>query len=316
MTTEQQPYPAATARHSRTTARSGPVRPETARPDSFRPEAPRSETALPEALRAEAPRSQSAPPNARRPEAPRSRTARPEAPRSQTARPAPARSRADRPDAFRPASERSEEGRSEPVRPQRTPRDELHRKPNWLGGLGTALGLSAAGVAFVPDWGFLGWPLAGLGLAAGIAGIVLASKGIMRGLGVALTGTTLAALAALLCGAMALYPSMFGTARAGDLHIPPQPGEKHSVDYVVSSAGGATVRYGTLNDQRTASSPPSTDDWHGLGSFNGGMPILSLTADTANAGVTNQISCQILVDGKKVAENSGTSIALCTANVG
>ncbi|WP_020664382.1 hypothetical protein [Amycolatopsis benzoatilytica] len=203
-----------------------------------------------------------------------------------------------------------------PLRPQQTPQDDLHRKPNWPGALATAFGLSAAAVAFVADWGFLGWPLAGIGLAAGITGIVLASKGSMRGLGIALTGTVLSALAALLCGAMALYPSMFGTARAGELHIPPQSGEKHTVDFVVSSAGGATVRYGTLNDQRTAESPPSTDDWHGHGSFNGGTPILSLTADTANAGVTNQITCQILVDGKKVAENSGTSIALCTANVG
>lgn len=206
--------------------------------------------------------------------------------------------------------------RPSPQAPPRPPQQApARRKANWPGGLGVTLGLAAAGVAFLPDWGFLAWPLAGVGLVGGIAGIVLSSKGTMRGLGVALTGTTLSALAVLLCGAMALYPSMFGTARAGDLHIPPQPGEKHSVDFVVTSAGGATVRYGTLNDQRTASTPPSTDDWHGHASYSGGAPILSLTADTANAGVTNQISCQILVDGKKVAESSGSSIALCTSNV-
>lgn len=200
--------------------------------------------------------------------------------------------------------------------PHRPPQQEPpRRRANWPGGLAVVLGLAALGIAFLPDWGFLAWPVAGVGLAAGIAGIVLSSKGAMRGLGVALTGTALSALAAVLCGTMLLYPSMFGTARAGELHIPPQPGEKHSVDFVVTSAGGATVRYGTLNDQRTASTPPSTDDWHGHASYNGGTPILSLTADTANAGVTNQISCQILVDGKKVAESSGSSIALCTANV-
>lgn len=198
----------------------------------------------------------------------------------------------------------------------RPPQQTLpRRQANWPGGLAVTLGLTAAGVAFLPDWGFLAWPVAGLGLLGGIAGIVLSSKGTMRGLGVALTGTTLSALAVLLCGAMLLYPSMFGTARAGELHIPPLPGQKHSVDFVVTSAGGATVRYGTLNDQRTASTPPSTDDWHGHASYDGGAPILSLTADTANAGVTNTISCQILVDGKKVAESSGSSIALCTANV-
>ncbi|WP_033294452.1 hypothetical protein [Amycolatopsis jejuensis] len=196
--------------------------------------------------------------------------------------------------------------------PQHAPR---RRRANWPGGLAVTCGLGAAGVAFVPDWGFLAWPLVGIGLAAGITGIVMSSKGAMRGLGIALTGTVLSLLAGVLAGAMILYPSMFGTVRAGELHIPPQPGEKHSVDFVVTSAGGATVRYGTLNDQRTASAPASTDGWHGLASYDGGAPVLSLTADTANAGVTNEISCQILVDGKKVAENSGSSIALCTANV-
>jgi hypothetical protein len=75
------------------------------------------------------------------------------------------------------------------------------------------------------------------------------------------------------------------------------------------------VRYGSLNDQRTENAPASTDAWQGQASYNNGSYLLTLTADTRNATVSNEIRCAILVDGKKVAENSGTTIALCTANV-
>ena len=61
--------------------------------------------------------------------------------------------------------------------------------------------------------------------------------------------------------------------------------------------------------------PASTDPWHGEASYNNGSYLLTLTADTRNSNVNNQISCSILVDGNKVADNSGTTIALCTANV-
>jgi hypothetical protein len=75
------------------------------------------------------------------------------------------------------------------------------------------------------------------------------------------------------------------------------------------------VRYGSLSDQRTENAPASTDAWEGKASYNNGSYLLTLTADTRNSNTDNDINCAILVDGKKVAENSGTTIALCTANV-
>ncbi|MBB4687904.1 hypothetical protein [Amycolatopsis jiangsuensis] len=200
-----------------------------------------------------------------------------------------------------------------PADPQHAPRPP--RRANVPGGVAVACGLAAAGVAFLPKHGYVAWLVAGVGLLAGVIGAVLAARGRMRGLAVASTGVVLSVLAALLYGATLLYPSMFGTPRSSELHIPPVSGDSHTVDFVVTSAGGATVRYGTLDDQRTDSAPASTDQWHGHASYDGGAPILSVTADTANGGVTNQISCAIVVDGQTVAENDGTTIALCTANV-
>ncbi|GAA3555843.1 hypothetical protein GCM10022222_44320 [Amycolatopsis ultiminotia] len=200
-----------------------------------------------------------------------------------------------------------------PPNPHYTPHPA--RRANLPGGIAVVCGLAAAGLAFLPKHGYFAWPVAGVGLVAGIIGIAAALRGRMRGLGIASTGVVVSVLAALLYGAIVLFPSAFGTPRASELHIPPVADEAHTVDFVVTSAGGATVRYGTLDDQRTDTAPASTDQWHGSASYDGGAPILSLTADTANAGVTNEISCAIIVDGRQVAENSGTTIALCTANV-
>ncbi|MGW4483327.1 hypothetical protein ACWEOE_05755 [Amycolatopsis sp. NPDC004368] len=199
-----------------------------------------------------------------------------------------------------------------PAPPNRTPPKP---GPNVLGIAGLVLGLVAVGAVFVPDYGYLAWPLAGVALVLGIVGTVRSVRGKAGGRGIAVAAMIVAVVAALLSATVVLFPGVLATSSAGDLHIPPTPGDEHHVDFVVTSAGGATVRYGTLNDQRTESAPASTDDWHGHGSFSGGTPILSLTADTANASVVNQISCAILVDGQQVASSSGSTIALCTANV-
>ncbi|MDT8911060.1 DUF4190 domain-containing protein [Amycolatopsis sp. PS_44_ISF1] len=188
-------------------------------------------------------------------------------------------------------------------------------KPNFFAVVALLCGLAAIAVAFTANLGYLAWPLAGLGLVLAIAGLVQSGRGVLGGRSLAVLALLASVTAALLSGATMLFPTAFGATGSSGLHLPPLSGDKHTVDYVVTSAGGATVRYGTLNDQRTDDAPPSTDQWHGKASYNGGTPILSLTADSSNTGASNQISCTITVDGRVVAENSGTTIALCTANV-
>ncbi|MEU4517737.1 DUF4190 domain-containing protein [Amycolatopsis sp. NPDC024027] len=198
-----------------------------------------------------------------------------------------------------------------------TERRQANAKParNILAIVGLLLGVAALVVTFVPDVEFVAWPLGGIGLILAITGLVQAKKGTVGDRGVAITATTVTAAALLTTAGMLLYSTFFGGGESG-LHLPAVAADKHAVTFQVTSAGGATVRYGSLNDQRTENAPASTDAWQGQASYNNGSYLLTLTADTRNATVSNEIRCAILVDGKKVAENSGTTIALCTANVG
>jgi hypothetical protein len=198
-----------------------------------------------------------------------------------------------------------------------TERRQANAKPgrNILAIVALLLGVAALAVAFVPDLGYVAWPLAGVGLVLAIFGLVQVRKGAVGDRGVAITATVVSVVALLSAGGMLIYSTFLGGGASG-LHVPTVAGDKHTVTFQVTSAGGATVRYGSLNDQRTENAPASTDAWQGQASYNNGSYMLTLTADTRNSNSYNEIACAILVDGKKVAENSGTTIALCTANVG
>jgi hypothetical protein len=198
-----------------------------------------------------------------------------------------------------------------------TERRQANARParNILAIVGLLLGVAALVVTFVPDVEFVAWPLGGLGLILAIVGLVQVKKGAVGDRGLAITGTAVSVVALLAAGGMLLYSTFSGGGAAG-LHLPAVAGDKHTVVFEVTSAGGATVRYGSLSDQRTENAPASTDAWQGEASYNNGSYLLTLTADTRNSQTNNEIACSILVDGKKVAENSGTTIALCTANVG
>ncbi|WP_410564132.1 DUF4190 domain-containing protein [Amycolatopsis sp. cmx-4-61] len=186
---------------------------------------------------------------------------------------------------------------------------------NILAIVGLLLGVAALVVTFVPGVEFVAWPLGGIGLVLAIAGLVQVKKGTAGDRGLAITATAVTTAALLTTAGTLLYSTFLGGGETG-LHMPAVAGDKHAVTFQVTSAGGATVRYGSLSDQRTENAPASTDAWQGQASYNNGSYLLTLTADTRNATVSNEIRCAILVDGKKVAENSGTTIALCTANVG
>ncbi|MEU0792294.1 DUF4190 domain-containing protein [Amycolatopsis sp. NPDC005961] len=197
-----------------------------------------------------------------------------------------------------------------------TERRQANAKPgrNLLAIAGLVLGVAALVVTFVPDIGFVAWPLGGIGLVLAVVGLVQVKKGTTGDRGLAITATVVSVAALLTTGGMLLYSTFLGGGDAG-LHLPSVAGDKHTVTFQVTSAGGATVRYGSLSDQRTENAPASTDAWEGQASYNNGSYLLTLTADTRNSQLNNEIACAILVDGKKVAENSGTTIALCTANV-
>lgn len=186
---------------------------------------------------------------------------------------------------------------------------------NLLAVVGLAFGLAGLVVTFLPGVGVVAWPLAGIGLVLAIVGLLQTKKGAVSGRGLAIAGIAVSGAALLVTAALFLYNTFFNGGSDG-LHLPAVSGDKHTVTFTVTAAGGANVRYGTLNDQRTDTATASTDAWTQKASYNNGSYSLTVTADTTNSNVNNQISCSITLDGQKVAENSGTTIALCTTNIG
>lgn len=160
-----------------------------------------------------------------------------------------------------------------------------------------------------------------LGIAFGVLGVVFAAAALAKyrktGVGnnsVAIVAIILSVAAVGLCVTWFARAEM--TSGATGLHIPAVSGDRHTVEFSVTSTGGATVRYGNINDQRIASSMPSTDAWTSKASYNNGTYHLTLSADNTSASLSNTITCSLTIDGNKVSANTGTTIALCTANVG
>ncbi|MFE0023693.1 DUF4190 domain-containing protein [Amycolatopsis sp. NPDC059021] len=199
---------------------------------------------------------------------------------------------------------------------QRRRASKVKPRRNVLGVIGLVCGVAALGVAFLPVVDLAAWPLSAGGLVLSIVGVVQARRGTVGDRGVAVTGVVVGVVAILATAGWLVYRAFFSGGTEAGLHMPAVNGDKHVVGFVVTANGGANVRYGSLNTQRTETAPSSTDAWRQQASYNSGAYLLTLTADSPNGSVNNQISCSITVDGKKVAENTGTTIALCTANVG
>lgn len=187
------------------------------------------------------------------------------------------------------------------------------RQPsNGLGIAGFVVGLIGLAVAAIPLIGIVASPLVVAGLVLSIMGLSKVKKSLANNKGMAIAGIVLSSIGIVLCVAWLLFTTVLAGTISGSLNLPAVSGDKHQVEFVVTSTGGATVRYGSPNDQRTEVAPASTDAWRTQGSYNGSSVKLTLTADAKTSGV---ISCSIVVDGKKLADESGSTIALCTANI-
>ena len=152
-----------------------------------------------------------------------------------------------------------------------------------------------------------------LAIAFSVAGLRKDKRTLVGNKGVPITAIVLSVIAVALCVTWFTRAEM--NSGASGLHIPLVAGDRHTVEFAVTSTGGATVRYGIVTDQRTETSMPSTDAWRQKASYNKGSYRLTLSADNTSASLNNTITCTMSVDGKQVTQNSGTTIALCTANV-
>jgi hypothetical protein len=176
-------------------------------------------------------------------------------------------------------------------------------------------------LALVPLLGFDTLLVLVLGIVFSGIAIVLALVALRRvanagagNRGISYVAIVLSVVAVALC--VTWYTRAEMTSGADGLHLPAVGADRHTVEFAVTSSGGASVRYGSLGVQQTARTPASTDEWRQKASYNRGSYMVTLTADNTSSSLNNTISCSLYLDGSKIAENTGTTIALCTAQVG
>jgi hypothetical protein len=200
--------------------------------------------------------------------------------------------------------------RSRPVEPPKS----------RLGAFGLTLALIGLALALVPLVGFdillvlvLGIVFSGIAIVLSILALRYVAKTGTGNRGLSYVSIVLSVVAVALC--VTWYARAEMSTGADGLHIPAVSGDRHTVEFAVTSTGGASVRYGSIGVQRTDRTPASTDEWRQKASYNRGSFLMTLTADNTSASLNNTITCGLYLDGRKVAENTGTTIALCTAQV-
>jgi hypothetical protein len=201
--------------------------------------------------------------------------------------------------------------RSKPVQPPKS----------HLGAFGLTLAVIGLALALVPLLGFdsllvlvLGIVFSGIAIVLSLVALRKVVKARAGNRGISYLAIVLSVVAVALC--VTWYTRAEMTSGAGGLHLPAVGSDRHTVEFAVTSTGGASVRYGTIGVQRVDRTPASTDEWRQKASYNRGSYLVTLTADNTSSSLSNTITCSLYLDGSKVAENTGTTIALCTAQVG
>jgi hypothetical protein len=201
--------------------------------------------------------------------------------------------------------------------PPQYPQQPAMPPKNGFGTTGFVLGLVGLLLSFLPIIGVVAWPLVILGLVFSILGLLRATKGAATNKGLAIAGIVLSAIGLVICIAWtALFGATVNAINNDKLHYPPNSGDAHTVEFVVTTNSSANVHYGSLTDQKQEVTPGGTASWDKKASFGSGSYLLSLTVDSTTVTADSSVSCSVVVDGKKVAENTGPGLASCTANFG
>lgn len=216
-----------------------------------------------------------------------------------------------------PASPEYQPPEYQPGYPPQYPQQPVMQPRNAFGTAGFVLGLVGLLLSFLPIIGVVAWPLVILGLVFSILGLVKANKGVATNKGLSIAGIVLSAIGLVVCIAWtALFGVAVNAANNDKLHYPPTAGDAHTVEFIVTTTSSANVQYGSITDEKQEIAPGGTASWDKKASFDSGTYLLSLTATSTTVTADSSVSCSVVVDGKKVAENTGPGVALCTANVG
>lgn len=165
------------------------------------------------------------------------------------------------------------------------------KRSNGLGVAALVVGIVAAVFSIIPLVGMVAFFLGPVAIVLGIIALVLKN----RKKGMAIAGTILGVVSLIVAGMMTA--AIGAAAKSVDESI----NAEHTVEYVVTTSGPATVTYWTGSGSSTEK---VTADWKkSITSKDLNITSLSVMGDFSDA--TAAVSCEIVVDGKSAGKNVG-----------
>lgn len=165
------------------------------------------------------------------------------------------------------------------------------KKGNGLGVAALVVGIAAAVLAVIPILGMVAFFLGPVAILLGIIGLFLKN----RKKGMAIAGAILGIVSLIVAGLMTAAIS------AGVNAIDESINAEHTVEYVVTTTGPASISYWTGGGSSTED---ITADWKKT-ITSSEINITSLTVHGDYSNTSASVGCEILVDGKSTSKNTG-----------
>lgn len=165
------------------------------------------------------------------------------------------------------------------------------KRSNGLGVAALVVGIVAAVFSIIPLVGMIAFFLGPVAIILGIIAFFLKN----RKKGMAIAGTILGVVSLIVAGIMTA--AIGAAAKAVDESI----NAEHTVEYVVTTSGPASVSYWTPGG---TSSEDITAEWKkSITSKDFSFTSLSVSGSYSDA--TAAVTCEILIDGKSAGKNTG-----------
>lgn len=177
------------------------------------------------------------------------------------------------------------------------------KRKNGLGVASLVVGIVAAAFSIIPIVGMIAFFLGPVAIILGLIAVFLKN----RKKGMAITGLILGVVSLIVAG------TMTAAVGAGVKAVDDSINAEHTVQYVVTTSGPASISYWTPGGS-------STEDisagWKkSITSKDLSFPSLTVTGDYNNKA--GAVSCEILIDGKSAGKNTGKGAgahALCSGS--
>ncbi|MBO1266637.1 DUF4190 domain-containing protein [Arthrobacter cavernae] len=177
------------------------------------------------------------------------------------------------------------------------------KRKNGLGVASLVVGIVAAAFSLIPLVGMVAFFLGPVAIILGLIAVFLKN----RKKGTAIAGIVLGVVSLIIAG---IVTAVVGAAvQAVDKSI----NAEHTVEYVVTTSGPATLSYWTPGG---SSQEDITADWRkSITSKEFNITSLSVTGSYSDPSAA--VSCEILIDGKSAGKNTGSGTgahALCSGS--